>query len=62
MPSSLDTPSVFCPGQPFAMNGVGLVAEAREVVRQFPRKILIQLESHFVRMGTIRSSCASSAA
>ena len=44
------------------MNGVSLVPEAREIVREFTREILIQLEFHFVRIGTRRSSRASSAA
>src|ERR1700679_4031106 len=35
---------------------------AQQVIRKFMRKILVQLESHFVRIGTRRSSRASSAA
>jgi len=53
---------IVCSYQPFDMNRIGVVPEPHEIVRKFSRKVLIQLESHFVRIGTRRSSCASSAA
>ena len=61
-PSSPDNGGIFCADQSFAMDGIGLVSNAREIIRKFFRKILIQLESHLARIGTRRSSCASSAA
>ena len=61
-PSRLDNGCVICAGQTFANHGVRIVPQTRKVIRQFARKILVQLESHFVRIGTSRSSCASSAA
>ncbi len=60
--SSLYNYRVFRSDQSFAMDGIRFVPEAHNVVCKLVRKILIQLESHFARIGTSRSSRASSAA
>ena len=48
--------------QPFTEDGVSLMAEACEIFRKLVRQVLIELEFHLERIGTRRSSCASSAA
>ena len=60
--SSLDHGGIFRSQQSFGKDGIGIMPKADEIIREFLRKILIQFESHFIRIGTRRSSCASSAA
>jgi len=53
---SLNQDSVLDSGQALLNDGFGVVPETPEIIGEFSRKILIQLESHLVRIGTRRSS------
>jgi hypothetical protein len=53
---------ILCALKSFVVDSVDIVAEAAEVRSQVNRQVLIKLELHVVRIGTRRSSCASSAA
>src|SRR2546427_11227035 len=60
--SSLQHRSVFCPRESLLNDAIGVVPKPPEIIREFPRQILIELKSHFPRIGSKRSSFANSAA
>src|SRR5205809_6289255 len=60
--SSLQHRSVFCPRESLLNDAIGVVPKPPEIIREFPRQILIEVKSQFPRIGRKRSSCANSAA
>ena len=58
----LDDSGILCAAKPLVQDGIGIVPQVAEVVAEFNWKVLIELEFHVARMGTKRSSRASSAA
>lgn len=53
---------VYRTAKSFVGDGVGIVAQAAKIHHQFNREVLVELKLHIARIGTRRSSCASSAA